>query len=109
MNREQFLARAKSPQTTEITVGDEAEGHKVRARKLTQAEVETIRKRYATDEKALEGFRYIVSRCVVDEDGKRLFTDDDAARLADIDFETIESIAMRVMQFSGMRVDAKNA
>lgn len=105
MDRETFLARAKSPQTTEIQIED---GITVKARKLTQAEVESIRKNYATEAKALEGFRYIVSRCVLEDSGERMFADADLAKLSDIDFETIERIAKEVMRFSGLKVDAKN-
>jgi hypothetical protein len=105
MDREAFFARATRPQTTEIQLSEDLT---VKARKLTQAEVEHIRKTYATEDKALVGFRYIVSRCVLNDADERMFTDEDLGKLATLDFDTIEGIALGVMKFSGMRVDAKN-
>lgn len=97
MTRETFLSRR--PATKTFTLAD---GESVTIRKLTQREVETIRRDYATDAKALEGIRYTVSRAVVDEQGVRLFTDADVSALADQDVETILAIGREITEFSGL-------
>lgn len=99
MDRETFLARSTKQQSRDVHLED---GQIVRVRKLSQAEVETLKARYARDEKALEGLRYVVSRCVVDDSGKRVFGDEDMAALAAVDFEAIQTIATEVLKFSGM-------
>lgn len=106
MDRESFLARASKPATTTVTLDD---GSTLQVRKLSQAEVETIKAKYASEEKALAGYRYIVARCAVDGDGKRIFSDADTDKLADVDFEAVQHIAAEVMKFSGLRIDPKNA
>jgi hypothetical protein len=97
MNREEFFARTSS--TREITLSD---GHTLKIRKLKQADVETITRQYSTESKALDGFRYIVSRCVVDAVGNRVFSDEDQARLADVSADDIKHIAEEVIEFSGL-------
>lgn len=104
MDREAFLKR--KTQTKEVTLDD---GATIRIRKLSQSEVETINRKYRGDDKALEGFRFIVSRCAVEADGTRLFRDEDQSALADVDFEAVNTIANEVMAFSGLKVEPKNA
>lgn len=104
MSKEAFFSR--KAQTTEITLDDDTTW---KARKLTQAEVETLKRKYKGDEKLLEALRYIVSRTIVDDDGERLFDDNDLGKLADVDFGTINTIATAVMAFSGLNTNAKNA
>jgi hypothetical protein len=104
MDRNSFLSRAAKPATTEITLPD---GIVVHARKLSQAEVETIGKRFASDDKALEGFRFVVARCLLTEDGERMLKDEDQSALTSMDFDVIQAIATEVMKFSGITADAK--
>ena len=105
MDRETFFSKPERPKTIDITLDD---GRVVTARKLSQAEVETLKKRYSSDDKALEGLRYVVCRTVVDrESGERVFKDEDLQKLADSDFDVIQTIADEVVKFSGMGKDAK--
>lgn len=99
MNREAFFHKPEKPRTIDIPLED---GRTFKARKLTQAEVETLKKRYATADRALDGLRYVVCRTVVDENGDRIFSDDDQARMADVDFDVIQTIASEVVEFSGL-------
>ena len=99
MNREAFFQKPDKPRTIDIPLED---GRTIKARKLTQAEVETLKKRYATADRALDGLRYIVCRTVVDDDGERVFSDDDQSRMADVDFDVIQTIASEVVEFSGL-------
>lgn len=99
MDKESFFSRQAKPKTTEITLDD---GQILHARKLSQSEVETIRKNYATEATALEGYRYIVSKCVVDEEGRRVFDDADKAKLLQVDFDDVQKIADAVVEFSGL-------
>ena len=99
MNREKFLAR-KNPKATEtVTLAD---GDTIKVRKLTQAEVEHMRRHYATPDKQLPGLRYIVCVCCLNDDDTQMFdpkTDIDA--LTDLGFDDINTIAMAVGKFSG--------
>lgn len=98
MSRDQLLGRKVT--TKEIQLDD---GTPLRIRKLSQAAVETMKQKYATDAKTAEGFRYIVCQCVVDEDGKRVFNDGDMARIGtDMPFEDTQTIASEVFEYSGM-------
>src|SRR5690606_20573137 len=99
MNRETFFQKPDKPRTIDIPLEG---GRTVKARKLTQAEVETLTKRYATPDKALEGLRYTVCRTVVDDDGERVFSDEDQARMADVDFDVIQAVASGVVGCSGL-------
>lgn len=106
MDRDSFFI-AQKPKTIDIALDD---GRIVKARKLTQAEVETIRKSYAASEStALAGFRFIVCRCVVDDEGNRVFTDADQNKLVELDFDTIQTIASEVVEFSGLNKNQKKA
>lgn len=99
MNRDDFLAKSDKPRTIDITLDD---GRTVKVRKLSQAEVETLKAKYATEAKALEGFRFVVSRCVVDDNGERVFSDEDQQKLTDVDFDIVQQIASEVVEFSGL-------
>ena len=99
MSREAFFQKPEKPRTIDIALED---GRTFKARKLTQAEVETLKKRYATADRALDGLRYVVCRTVVDDDGDRIFTDDDQSKMADVDFDVIQTIASEVVEFSGL-------
>lgn len=96
MTREDILNRKSK--TKEITVDDLT----VNIRKLTQAEVETARREYGKPDKALEGYRYVVSRAVVDAEGQRVFKDDDKAKLCEVDYEIVEGIAAEIIEYSGV-------
>jgi hypothetical protein len=104
MDREAFFNR--KARTSTVTLDD---GQTVHIRKLSQGEVETIGKKFKDESRQIEGLRFIVARCVIDEDGKRIFADDDANKMTDIPFDDIHSIAHEAMRFSGMKADAKNA
>lgn len=99
MNRNDFFQKPEKPRTIDIVLED---GRTFKARKLTQAEVETLKKRYATADRALDGLRYVVCRTVVDDEGDRIFTDDDQSKMADVDFDVIQTIASEVIEFSGL-------
>ncbi len=101
MDRESFIAGGKERKFTDVALPD---GRTMKARKLTQGEVETMRKRFSSEDKALDGLRYIVVRCAVKENGERMFSDDDMTMLADCDFDVINAIANEVMRFSGLNL-----
>jgi len=48
---------------------------------------------------------WIVSQAVCDEDGKRILKNSDVAKLNEKDGETIGTIALEIVTFSGMRED----
>ncbi|MFT3786656.1 MAG: hypothetical protein QM770_10880 [Tepidisphaeraceae bacterium] len=104
MNRDTIFARKPKTRTVEI------DGDKLIIRKLSQGETETLKRSYSSPEKALEGARFIFARTVVDEEGKRVFTDDDLKRLSDVDFDLIHTVAQAAMEFSGLvKTDPKVA
>ena len=104
MNRDSFLGRAKLRQTKTITLGD---GQVARIQKLSQSDVEQCRRAYAKDDKAAEGYRYVVVQSLVDEEGKRILEDSDMRTLAEMEFETIQHIAQEVLKFSGVMKDTE--
>lgn len=99
MDREKFLARSKSTAVTSIELDD---GTTVHARKLSAGEVETCRRKYATDDKALEGYRWVVCRTLADESGNRVLRDEDVTALAEMGYADVEQIATAVLIFSGV-------
>lgn len=100
MDKDTFFANGNS-KPTDIPLPD---GSTVRARKLKQSEVEIMRKKYSADDKALEGFRYVVSQCVLNDDGTRMFEDADMSKLTEVDFDVIRTIAEAVTKHSGLYV-----
>jgi hypothetical protein len=103
MDRDSFLKR--KPATSDVTLDD---GAVVKVRKLTEGEVQLLKKKYSTEATALEGLRFIVARCLVNEDGQRVLEDGDVSKLTEMDFDTIQSIANEVMKFSGLMKDKKS-
>lgn len=89
----------KKKKTTTVDLGD---GDSVEIKKLSQGDFEESNRLYGKDtDKQVEGLRFIVARCVV-ENGQRKFTDADMPGLADEDFDTINTIAMAALKFSGV-------
>lgn len=106
MDREKFLGRAARNMTVEITLSD---GETVKARKLTQSEVEEIRRRFGSEGKVLEGLRFVVARTLLDDNGERVFADEDMSLIAkQVNFDDVKAITTAVSKFSGLQVDAKN-
>ncbi len=102
MDRTEFLAR--KVQTKDVTLADETV---ITIRKLTQADIETMTEKYSKGDtlKKMEGLRYIVSRAVVDDEGKRLFTDADLKTvIRDMDTDLVQNIAKEACKFSGLKV-----
>lgn len=103
MDREQFLNRAV--QTKDVTLDDDTV---IKIRKLSQADVETMTEKYSDEKntlKQMEGLRYIVSRAVCDDDGKRMFTPEDLkGAVRDMDQDDVQKIAKEVCKFSGLKV-----
>lgn len=99
MDRESFFNRAVK--TKDVTLDD---GQTVKVAKLSQADVETLRRDYSKDDKNLAGLRFVVVKTVVDDAGHRTFTDSDIAKLAELDFETVQTLATAAMEFSGLAV-----
>lgn len=108
MDKQAFLAR--KPKAKSVTLDD---GAKIQIRKLSQGDVERMGREYAADEKKLQALRFVVSRCVIDENGARLFDENDLDALADLPFDDLNTIAVAALKFSGMQgveaTDAKNA
>jgi len=97
MNRDSFFNRKPATLTFDV------DGFgTVTVKKLSQAEVETLQRKYRDETKALDGLTYIVNRCVVDESGSRVFADADMSALSAVDFDIIKAIAERAMKFSGL-------
>jgi hypothetical protein len=99
MNREAFFVRKVVTKDIEVP-----EFGTVKIRKLTQSEVENVRKNYLNNSKELEGTRYVVAKATLDTDGNPFFSDGDQAKLVEVDFDKINTIATAVMEFSGLTV-----
>lgn len=96
-----FFAALKPKVTTVEVEGFGA----VRIAQLSVAEVETIRG-VATDDAAKKeiGLRF-VEYAVVDDDGARVFTDDDLDQLRASSNEAIEALATAVLKQNGLLKD----
>jgi hypothetical protein len=100
------LSRGKH--TKPVTLSD---GSTVTIRKLTQGEVETIRRNYSADAKTIEGVRFIACKVTLDEQGNRVWQDSDLPNLVEEDYEDLQTIAAECIEFSGLTkkaADAKN-
>jgi hypothetical protein len=106
MNRETLLKRPNAKKTDDVKIEDEIVA---KVRKLTADEVEYMNKNYKGDEKSLEGCRFIVARCVVDEAGNPIFKDEDInADIKKMDHELVDAIATKALTFSGIKTQPKN-
>jgi hypothetical protein len=104
-DREKFL-KPDSAKLKQVQL----DGHDdVWIRKLTQAEVEYTKRNYGTDDKALAGFRYVVCKCLVNENGSRVFEDKDQERMQGVDFDSMQTLANEILEFSGLNKNAKKA
>lgn len=103
MTREQLLNR--KPLTRDVEVDGLGTVH---VRKLTQLEVEKCRRDYAgNEEKTVAGLRYVVMRCVVDDEGKRIFNDNEMDKVGELDFVQVRTLAEAITDFSGLKPDPK--
>lgn len=98
-----FLVRS---QATKVLILDDAA--EIHIRKLTAGEVETMQRKYSKEDKALEGLRFIVARCVVDETGAQVYSDTDIVELANADYSIIQQIATAALEFSGLNTQKKD-
>ena len=104
ITRDSFLGRTAIKSTSTVELGD---GTVVRFQKLSQADVEQCRRAYVKDDKAAEGYRFVLVQALVDEEGKRLLQDADMAALASMDFDVVETIATAILRFSGVQKDVE--
>ena len=104
MNREEFKSRR--PRVIEITLDD---GSRVHAKKLSQAQRETVNRLYTAPGKGQEGYRYIVMKCLCDPEGTRIFQDDDFKALEEVPGDDIERIAQEVVFNLQSKTDANGA
>jgi hypothetical protein len=104
MNRDEFFAKkATKPKTDDATLPD---GSVMKVRKLSQAEVEHLTKNYSSSPgKSAEGLRYIVVKSAIDDEGKRIFQDEDISQLAEMDFDIVKTIASKASELSGLKLD----
>jgi hypothetical protein len=96
MTKDTFFSTAKKTKAVEI------DGASYTIRKLSQGEVERMKREFSTDDKALAGFRFVVTAVVLDEQGGQMFEQGDATKLTEIDYDVIEGIATAAMEFSGL-------
>lgn len=97
MTRDDLL----KPKPFEIKLPD---GDTIHARKLKQSEFERIVKDYQGEEKLLDGLKFIVCRCALDDAGDRMFTDDEMGTVVnDLPADVIQTIGVTVMQKSGIK------
>lgn len=98
MTKSDFLNRSGTPK--KITLDD---GREVHIRKLSQADVETMHKKYTVDgANAAEGLRFVVCRGLVDETGVRIFEDGELDALKSIDADTIQQLAGEIVEHAGL-------
>jgi stage V sporulation protein SpoVS len=105
MNRDSLLKRTTKPRPVEV--GGEVVAN---VRKLSAAEVQYMRTHYKGDEaKALEGCRYIVATCTVDDAGNPIFKPEDInGDLKGMDHELVDAITKAALNFSGIATEPKN-
>lgn len=99
MNRDDFLNR--KPATKTVTL--ESTGEAVTIRKLSAGDVNKLNREYVAKDDHIGALHFAMCRAVVDGDGKRIFTDADMTKVADLDIDIVNEIAVAAMQFSGMR------
>ena len=97
MDRDSFFARKVS--TTSVDLDD---GTSLHVRKLSQAEVRELQRKYSAEDKTVDGLAFVMCCCVVSKDGERMFADDDLDRIAELPFDDVSRVANAVMRFSGM-------
>lgn len=98
MDKHEFLSRLTPPK--KITLDDGSE-HFIR--KLSQADVEVMTKRYtAQAANAAEGLRYAVVKGLVNEAGERIFADSDLDALKATDFDVIQQLAGEIVDYAGL-------
>lgn len=97
-----FFAAIK-PKTSDYTVDGFGAVH---IAQLSVTEVEAIRGGVATDDAAKKeiGLRFVVY-AVVDDDGARVFSDDDLDQLRASSNESIEALAAAVLKLNGLLKD----
>lgn len=96
-----FFAALK-PKTSDVAVDGFGT---VRIAQLSVAEVEAIRKVATNDDAKKEiGLRFVVC-AVVDDDGSRVFSDDDLDQLRASSNEAIEALATAVLKLNGLLKD----
>ena len=83
----------------------EINGETINVRRLTQGEVKIMQDKYEADEARLDGMAFVACRCIVDEQGKRIFDDDDLASMGDLEFDLVKAVFEAVMRFSGFAGD----
>lgn len=105
MNRETFLARkAKS---FPVTLDD---GDVVQVRRLSQAEVTRLNTEFfgKGPEQAAAGMRFLVTRTLLDDQGERMFTDEQIDEVGElVDFTAIDTIADEVLKLAGYNAEKK--
>jgi hypothetical protein len=112
MNKDQFKNRKIVTKEVEYRESPESEPVTFHIRKLTEAETREVGKKYATNDKAMDGMRYIMSRVVVEESSStvRVFNDDDAkpdGLLSLQPFDMVQVVSDAAMVFSGLKKPEK--
>ena len=102
----EFLALASLKRSTVKVRGKE-----VNIRELSVAEREKMLRlaRADKDSAATDSQVFLLRNCVIDADGKPLFTDAQAADLAGSAPDVCDAVATAIMQMSGLGDDSKNA
>lgn len=105
LNKDQILAADDLPREN---VNVDEWGGEVVVRALTASEEKEIfSKSKAGDEMGAQV--YIVAKCIIDDDGKPLFSKSDVNRLAGKNGAVVRRLAQAALRLSGMEVDeAKN-
>lgn len=107
LNRDDILAQ-DNLNTEDVSVPEW--GGEVRVREMTASDRDTFEARFAnTEGKAnMNNVRAeLVSKCVVDEEGNRLFTKEDMKKLADKSASAMDRIFQKTLELSGMSQDSQ--
>ena len=101
MSRSSLFARAACTRTFTSAIT----GERVTIRKLTTGETAALHRDYLTHPgREHDALRFVVSRAVVKPDGSRVFTDQDAAALLNVEIDVVAELAAEIATFSGLIV-----
>lgn len=101
LSKDEILA-AITARKADVSVIDVPEwGGSIAVRRMSAGDFE----RSGLDTKAQGAMSKVVAFCLVNDEGDRLFSDDDAKALEDIDIETMTRVFAEVMRVNGLMSD----
>jgi len=105
LTREQLLENIAARKRETVTMEVPEWGGEIHLRRLTAGDLkETGFLDQAEDRDALQMFSKLLAATIADENGERLFSEDDVTAFVDADFVTIMKVFTKVAEVNGLPV-----